>query len=335
MALIRSLSQTLITGVYRTGSEYLTQILNCHPLLNASMYRVNVLRFVYDRYNPIEQESNYNRALEDLEKRLNERYELRLDRETISKEFARFPRLDYGTFYDIVMSSLYLSADVRHWAEKNQLLWREIPTFLEIMPNPKAVIVIRDPRAVLASFKKYTIAPPPGYLGAIFNCYDAMINARRYLKELPTDRFYCVRYEDAARSPQETAERIWDFLGISGNYSVTGNEDWRDAYGKKWHVNSSFHTNEDSSKFDVEASVVRWKEKLPASDIALCEIVCGEVMKEFGYEPETGNPDWKSAMQLCASSDTIFEHLKHWLKTGQGIEAFPTDPLKPENWERN
>ena len=32
------------------------------------------------------------------------------------------------------------------------------PEFIKIMPNGKAIIVVRDPRSVLASFKKFTNA---------------------------------------------------------------------------------------------------------------------------------------------------------------------------------
>ena len=48
-----STSQTLITGVYRTGTEYLTQLVNCHPNISATMYSVNIYRFVEGKYDPI------------------------------------------------------------------------------------------------------------------------------------------------------------------------------------------------------------------------------------------------------------------------------------------
>ena len=48
-----SRSQTLITGTYRSGSEYLTLLLDSHPELSATMYRVNLIRFMFRRYDPI------------------------------------------------------------------------------------------------------------------------------------------------------------------------------------------------------------------------------------------------------------------------------------------
>ena len=68
--MINSKSQTLITGTYRSGSEFLTLLLNSHPELAATMYRVNLIRFVFQRYDPILKLNNLKAALLDTNKRL-------------------------------------------------------------------------------------------------------------------------------------------------------------------------------------------------------------------------------------------------------------------------
>ena len=65
-----SQSQTLITGVYRTGSEFLTYLIDTHPDIMASMYKINLMRFYYGRYG----ESNnidISTLIDDLSYRLN------------------------------------------------------------------------------------------------------------------------------------------------------------------------------------------------------------------------------------------------------------------------
>jgi hypothetical protein len=327
-------SQTLITGVYRTGSEYVAQLINSHPEISVTMYRVNVIRFIYDRYNPIADKKNYTSALNELEERLRVRYDVSINKELILDSFSRVRNLDYGKFYDIVMNALYLSKTVYHWAEKNQLLWRAIPLFIDIMPNGKTILIIRDPRSVLLSFKKYTYAEPPAYLGAVFNCLDSMQYALIYKDQFPSNKFFVVRYEDAANKPVKTARRIWRFLGLSEKFDITVEEmaGWTDAYGKTWQVNSSFHSDDNPLPFDVKAAIDRWKKWLSEVEISLVEGVCGDIMEKFGYERSLKSPDWLSAMRLFVSDDKIMSYFKHWLLTGEGIEAFPTDPLKPENW---
>ena len=66
--MINSKSQTLITGTYRSGSEYLTLLLDSHPELSASMYRVNLIRFMFKRYDPISNPKNLELALSDTNK---------------------------------------------------------------------------------------------------------------------------------------------------------------------------------------------------------------------------------------------------------------------------
>ena len=62
----------LTTGVYRSGTEYVAMLIGAHPEISSTLYRVNLLRFIYGRYNPIHERDNYLRVLEDLNKRLTE-----------------------------------------------------------------------------------------------------------------------------------------------------------------------------------------------------------------------------------------------------------------------
>ena len=327
-----SKSQTLITGVYRTGSEYIANLINCHPQIIVTMYSVNMMRFIYNRYNPISEKSNFEAALDDLNDRLQMRYHQSLNKAKLMDAFAGCERLDYGFFYDAVVCSLYMKYPAEHWAEKNQLLWREIPIFLDLMPNGKAILIIRDPRSVLLSFKSYTYAPPPAYIGAVFNSLDAMQYGLRYQQTLPNDRFCCIRYEDVARNPEKVTAKIWQFLNLDGLYDISDQTSWKDAYGQPWHTNSSFHDNSDQKPFDVEASINRWRSGLSAEEIALVEGVCEEAMIKFGYTLSKANADWLSVASLFLQNDTMTNYFKHWLSSGEGIEAFPTDPLDEKNW---
>ena len=329
-----SLSQTLITGVYRTGSEYLAQLINCHPEISVSMYAVNVLRFVYGKYDPINDAKNISRALKDLSERLHIRYNIELDVVRVFDEIVASDAVDYGVFYDVVMSNLYLRNNVYHWAEKNQLLWREVPRFLEMMPNGKAVIVIRDPRSVMASFKKYTYAKPPAYLGAIFNCFDVMKYCMEYSKQYDESKFLYVRYEDVASNPSEYAKKIWRFLGLSDGYVLPNQKDWKDAYGNPWFANSSFIENEKGVCFDVNESIDRWKDSLTHEEVSLVEGVCGEYMQYFGYTLSVGYIDWLESIRLFIDDNRVLDHFRKWLCQGEGIQEFPANPEDPKNWER-
>lgn len=330
-----SLGQTLITGVYRTGSEYLAQLVGCHPGVAVGMYSVNGLRFIDGRYDPFSKRQNYLAALNDTATRVKERYGQTVDIPSVLQELDRLDHVDYGSFYDVLMCHLYLRQPATQWAEKNQLLWREIPRFLEMMPNGRVILILRDPRSVLVSFKHYTYAAPPAYLGAIFNCFDAMIHAKRYQREMP-DRVLVVRYEDAARNPQQVSEQCWQFLELQGRYDVAANRGWVDAYGRPWHANSSFQDQSNGRPFDVADSLERWRSRISDAELGLTEGICGDLMEEFGYQrADARSIDWLEAMRLFIDSPLVLGYFRRWLMDGEGIEAFPTDPLKPENWRND
>jgi len=327
----RSASQTLITGVYRTGSEYIAQIAGCHPQLAVSMYGVNALRFVYGRFDPIERPERYRAALEAIAERMRSRYQREVPVGALLQRLDAAKRVTYGLLYDEVMCEIFLNPPARHWAEKNQLLWREIPQFLESMPDGRAILVLRDPRSVLVSFKKYTYAPPPAYLGAAFNCLDAMQHAERYRKA-GDSRVLVLRYEDAASEPQAWAERIWSHLRLEGRYEVTDRGNWKDAYGKPWHANSSFHAAADARPFDIRSSVDRWKKEIAPEELALTQAVGGEAMQSWGYTLAPGAAEVDAGLRLAGDDPLVNGYIRHWRATGEGIEAFPTDPVDPKNW---
>ena len=328
-----SKSQTLITGVYRTGSEFLAGLLNQNPDISVTMYSVNVLRFIFEKYDPIWEKSQYTSALNDLADRLKVRYERILNKEEIIIQLQKMGKFGYGVFYDVVMNSLYLKNEETHWAEKNQLLWREIPQFLEMMPNGKAILIYRDPRSVLLSFKHMTNSQPPAYLGAIFNCYDSMQHVETYKKELPPDRYRSIKYEDLARNPQKKVNELFEFLGLKTRNDDIDQTKFTDGYGNPWKSNSSFEKDSNPNKFDVEASISRWKDKLSAEEIQFTEGICGSLMEDFGYSLTYRKIDWPNVLRLFIEDETILDHFRKWLLSGQGIEAFPSDPLDPKNWD--
>jgi hypothetical protein len=328
----RSEKQVLITGCYRTGTEYFALLLGNHPEISVSMYIVSFLRFCYGRYDPIEERSNYNKLIFDVGERIRIRYNKKLSIYEILDYCDGCGEVNYAVLYDLIMCDLFLDGNVHQWAEKVQLVWTKIPAFLDMFPEGKAILVIRDPRSVLASFRNFTYAPSPAYLGAVFNCLDAMMYGRIYAKQYPLDRFMFARYEDFAADPAGIAQKTWQFLELEGTYDVRDQSGWMDAYGRPWRSNSVFQNSGDQKTFDINAAISRWETELNKAEVSLVEGVCGGVMEKFGYQRTKDSIDWLSTIRQFADDDTITNYFRHWLLTGEGIEAFPSDPLDPKNW---
>ena len=89
----------------------------------------------------------------------------------------------------------------------------------------------------------------------------------------------------------------------------------------------------DLTLFDVGNAINRWCEELDKNEVFLTEGICSEFMDQFEYFQNKPESDWISAMRLFAHDDRITEIFRRWVLKGEGIEAFPTDPLNPINWE--
>ena len=336
MELKETNGQILITGCYRSGTEYVTQLLNNHPKLSATMYTVSFMRFCYDRFNPIDKKENYTRLISEAEQRIKQRWGKNLYGDRIIEYCNKVGSVTYALLYDLMMADLFLTENVRRWAEKTQLVWTKIPAFLAMYPDGKAINIIRDPRSVLASFKKVTYAPKPAYLGAVFNCCSSMQLSIQYQQEFGDSRFLLVKYEDIIHNPESMVRRMFDFLGLSSDHDLISDKGWRNARGQPWIHNSAFHNKEKKQDvFDKQAALQRWKKHLDDWEIAFCEMINEDLMKHFGYELSGIQGDWETYLKHILVDEKITRYLHKWLTTGEGVEEFPTDPLKPENWAEN
>ena len=271
---IVSKNQVLITSVYRSGSEFFSTLLNLYPNISSTMYRINFMRYIFNKYNLKNKKINYKKIISDLQKRLLKKYQIKIDK-------IKFEKLinnkSYGEIYDIIMTEFYLKKNKNIWSEKNQLQWREIPEFLKIMKNGKSIHILRDPRAVMLSYKKFTYHKKPAYLGSAFNSVDAMYHIQCHLKKLKKS-FMFVRYEDLIFNKVKTMNKIWDFLNVKRIRKLDIKK-LTDGNGKKWKSN----TTQISKKFDENLTLNSWKNELSKDEIIFVETICHKYMKKFGY----------------------------------------------------
>lgn len=328
--MIASKSQCMITGVYRSGTEYVAQLLSGHPALSSTMYHVNAYRFIRGRYEPLCSVENARRAVADTADRLKARYDISLDQQQALERFRLAPHKNCEAIYDAIVSALWIRGNRIHWAEKCQLVWREIPDFIAGMSNGRAILVIRDPRSTLASFKEYTYAPPPAYLGAVFNCFDAFKSALHYQSILPVDRYLTVRYEDVVRAPRLWLENLLAFLNLDIGEAFLDRSSWKNERGDDWQDNTAF-----ASEFKIDDAIHRWQGRLSDAEIALTEMVCGDAMTALGYTLSGKSVAWPQVEAMWKEDRHVMEYVRLWREMGQGIEAFPTDPLDPSNWQES
>ena len=321
-----------MTTPMRSGSTLLSRILSVHPEVAISYDTVNFFRFCYHRYDPISDLENAGRLFKDMAHRLYNRFEIRLDEQECMAHMGTTD-LSYGQAYLSVLRTLFShkrSASIV--GDKEALAWTRIPDFLRLCPNGKAVVILRDPRDVVTSFKASTIAPGNDYLIALFNVVDAVNHAFRYRAQYP-DRVYVIGFERLKTNMEVELRSLCDFLEIDFLPTMLNTEGYEDHEGKKWSPEEALTFKEET---DWLAPVGRWRRRIEPDDLYLCEWIGGRQIAQLGLGLDGRlhrQEDFDKAISKLTSSELLREAFKRWCDVGEGVERFPLDPLKPSNWD--
>ena len=184
------------------------------------------------------------------------------------------PHLLAGTFSRLI-SDYYRAASkstgklrVKFFAEKAQ-------------PNPivrqatqvmfgdiREIVLIRDPRDLLCSYKAFWKAPAEASVERIYSQLEALGSLRN--KHLPEAVF--IRYEDMILEPDATMSRIWSFIGLD---SPEPSADLSEEAMFERHGTSG----------SPEQSIGRWRNDLSTEEIQICRKKFGKFLEVFGYDP--------------------------------------------------
>ena len=325
-------SPLFITGTWRSGTTLLSRMFNNHPDIDVSYDTVHFLRFSFNKYNPISNADNAFQLIKNTSDRLKKRYQFDLEvREVLQSLEGQ--ELTYSSIYDAIMRSLYLYKSKKTgWGEKTNLAWTMIPSFFEMYPQGKVLQIIRDPRAVLSSWKKFTNAPDTDYLDSILNSFDSMQKSIDY-KEMFSDRRYLsIRYEDLVEDPENTLGTICSKFEIDYNESMLDISTFKDLYGDAWKSNSVHNKNLNSIS---TSAINKWQGELEDWEVFMCDMVMGGMLKDFNYEPfnvTRNNELINKSVEMSKKSELVMDGLVRFTLSKKGFERYPSDPLVESNW---
>ena len=320
-----------ITGVWRSGTTLISRILDNHPDFDVTHDSVHYLRIAFGKYAPINDKDNVEKLVFDISERLQKRYGLRLSVDETLKSINK--NYTHSVIYDSIMQNLLLKISQKKiWGEKTNLAWTKVPHFLEMYPQGRVLHIVRDPRAVLSSWKKFTHAPGSLYLDSILNCYDSMKKAYLY-KELYKDKRYAlITYEKLVSDPVNTVKYICDKFEIEYNTDMLVTSGFKDIVGNKWQSNSIHDENMDGIS---NSAIGTWKGHLEAWEIYLTDVLIGDMMEFFHYEKseiEITKDIINTIVEEIQKSKFVSDGLITFMLTGEGFERYPSDPLNSNNW---
>lgn len=316
-----------MSGVYRSGTTFLTAVINNIPNVSAASSTVKYLRFCLPHHQRLEEPGTLKKLLDEIAKRIALRWSLTLNIPEVLSDLEGQPKT-HATVYDAVMRSVVLEGGANRWAEKLAMQWRDIPLFLKMFPDGQAIHIFRDPRDVTASYKKMTYEPWPTFLDACLNCKAAMIEVEKMQKEYGSQRLLVLRAEDLARDLAGQMKRICAFLGEPYSADMAHTDNFADIKGEDWRSNSSF----DESGQNYSEAAPRWKEALSSEELFIVEMICQPEMAELGYAGSGQDVSKmnETALGALLADPWLATRIGTYLATGLPHQGYRSDPYQTE-----
>jgi hypothetical protein len=293
-----------VVGPSRSGTALVRSLLNNHPTLHL----VGETHY-FDDLRP---RVGGNTVLEDVGARRCEDYFLALTHRpyghqgdpelaTISRERLRRDAGELGRTPDAYFEAYcrLVASDEGSglWGEKTPRHVFRIDDILETFPTARIVALVRDPRAVIASYRDwrnqggFDLDADPELEAAVaqdnlraHRSYNLVVHSMLWRSTANAvlaasarhgrSRIHAQRYEDLVREPETSARELFEWLGL----------DFMPELLDVPVHNSSF------SAFDRRGGVSsvgleRWREKLADDEVAVVQSVCRSSLRACGYQP--------------------------------------------------
>jgi hypothetical protein len=207
------------------------------------------------------------------------------------------------------------------YAGGKETLWEEIVPFL-LERGAAAVIILRDPRDVLASLNHGRGAEHGGRLKpTLFNIrnWRKSVAFALHLEDHP--RFLWLRYEDLVTQPREVLDRIATFLGVEPFADVLFSEGIRDQSGQLWMGNSSHQAHR-----GIDASSVAGYREILSTDVTrYVEATCWPELRRLGYATDL---EWSEAPGVIRGFADPYEVTREELRGFAGDSSRVAEELR-------
>ncbi len=320
-----------ITSTYRSGGALFTRILNVNPGIKISSGFVNYFRYYYKNYLRKKTKKNFQFLLNQFCLRSKYRHGINLNPNKLINDLNK-KNATSSDFYKLICLKIFKNHNAKITGEHAVNEWRNVPNYFKIFPRGKVIILLRDPRDIVCSFKRATIAKKKDYLISIFNFVD-LINYTFLLKKKYASRIKIVKFNEIKKNPKNTIKEVCKFLGIKYSSNMLNEKNYEDINGKKWDQSKVFSFSGKLKKQNID----RWKFIIEPEDLYLCEHIAKKQLKMANYEFSNNKFEKKiinKALKKIQSSSLLKSSFLKWKKTKKGNNKFPLDPKNPKNYDK-
>ena len=322
------------TSTPRSGGTLMANIISLHPNVLITKDIIHFFRHIYKKYNLISNKKNYSKLFYEFCLRVKYRNKIELNAETLINKFRKFKKKDYnGALQSISEYFLDLNVNKNIIGENANSEWHNIKNFLLLDKNYKAFQVIRDPRAVLVSWKSLTYEPGYRYLIILFYWLDAIIYCEKNLSKFGKKRFLKIRFEDIHHKPIFTIKKIYKFLNLKFNKKLLQNKNWNNQVLSKFnYINITAYTNKRVIGFSKKRTN-NWKKKIKPWEIAITQHMLNKFMVKNDYDIiNVDKKELTKGLRYIKEDKILNKYYLNFKKYGKGTHERLSDPTKPENW---
>lgn len=302
------MNRVFITGMGRSGTTLLDKLLSNHqyievlsqpfPLLFVEIKKAFLSQMGIEKYYVLNDNTHsgdyeledFNRFVESYTINYEELKQLFEKMKNYSGQMTKIgfniPLKENYTFleaFDFLLKGNLQKNNLQYFGAK-EIMCDELIPYL-IQNDTKVVVIVRDPRDVVASVN---YPKKEKYLGDKKPTLFVLHGWRRtidYITMLQNSKkLFYIRYEDLVISPYKKLQEITDFLEIIPFLKNHFDNGIYDIDGNLWKANTSFDTQ---TSFISSGSVGGYKNVLSKEEVNYIESICKKEMELMGYAFDT------------------------------------------------
>lgn len=326
------------TGTIRSGGVLASNIFGLSNNIKVFTDTIYFVRHIYQKNLKLKNLNELFFISNEISNRIFFRNNLYIPANNFYYNFVNSKIKNFSDFYEAIILTFLENTpqyNKKVVLEYSSGEWRFIDKFLNMNKKHKAFHIIRDPRAIISSFKKITFGKAYEYLFPIFNWIDSYNYYLKYKKKFNSDRYLFLQFENIHKEPLISVKKILGFANLKFYNKYLSNYFWKKKLSdNKNYVNFSAYDQKKKYGFDTKR-IDNWRDNLKNWEISLIQNLLGDAMKDLGYGRVRLKNDkqlFKKGLKNIRSVPVFRKRLNNLLKFNLGSDLRVTNPKNPANW---
>lgn len=260
-----------IVGMPRSGTTLLQSILNEHELVAIAPETHFLTKFAKRYKDPKQCLKNFV---------LSERFRyLGITPERLKNCVKQYPTMTHFSIFDCILREFANNHGKSIYGEKTPGHYEYVGKLLEWYPNARIIWMVRDPRAVAASYQNVPWNRT-GVEGASIRWRSCTKKLYRWKQD---QRIYILKYENLVVDPKITLRFITEFLNITPLPEKILEKNRKAFYANNIEGWEDNHLKAARKKVTTKP-LYKWKNQLSEKQIRRIECITSREIKKMDYE---------------------------------------------------